>query len=350
MPLKNFLLKSMLYKKDRIMNEQCIWTMWWQGEQNAPVLVKKCINSMREKSAGRKVIVITEENYLQYIELPDYILEKVKKRIITITHLSDLIRMELIYRYGGIWIDSTIFINYEIPSEIYELDFYTIKRKYNPAYMSRNVSKARWSSYLIGGKKGCRICSLIKILLHSYWKQESTIIAYFLVDYFLDEVISRDREARKLLDAVPYYENDIFFMNRIMNKTADREIRDEVEKQIGIFNKLSWKATYNCRNKNDEKTFFGIWINDDISNEIQLQKVEGKELKLSKIKRYFKESFDKLKIKRFGIKLCILSFGRLLIQARHGKIPDLIDKKYNIKVKNYLRKYSDKLDNMSSSL
>ncbi len=139
-------------------------------------------------------------------------------------------------------------------------------------------------------------------------------------------------------------------MNRIMNKTADREIRDEVEKQIGIFNKLSWKATYNCRNKNDEKTFFGIWINDDISNEIQLQKVEGKELKLSKIKRYFKESFDKLKIKRFGIKLCILSFGHLLIQARHGKIPDLIDKKYNIKVKNYLRKYSDKLDNMSSSL
>lgn len=324
--------------------------MWWQGEENAPALVKKCINSMREKSNGRKVIVITEQNYLQYIELPDYILEKVKKRIITITHFSDLIRMELIYKYGGIWIDSTVFINYEIPSETYELDFYTIKRKYNPAYMSRNVSKARWSSYLISGKKGCRIFSLMRLLFYSYWKQENTMIAYFLIDYFLDEVISRDREAKKLLDAVPYYEDDIFLMDRIMNKTAYKEIRDKVEKQIGIFNKLSWKTAYNCKDKNGEQTFFGIWINDNILDEIQLQKTETKELKLSKIKRYFKESFDKLKIERFGMNLCILSFCHLLIQARHGKIPDLIDKKYNVKVKNYLRKYSDKLDNISNFL
>lgn len=44
--------------------------------------------------------------------------------------------------------------------------------------------------------------------------------------------------------------------------------------------------------------------------------------------------------------LCILSFCHLLIQVRHGKIPDLIDEKYNVKVKNYLRKYTDKLNNM----
>ena len=325
-----------------------IWTMWWQGEENAPVLVKKCIDSMREKSNGGKVVVITEENYLQYIELPDYILEKVKKRIITITHLSDLIRMELIYRYGGIWIDSTVFINYEIPSEIYEFDFYTIKREYNSEYMSRNVSKARWSAYLIGGKKGCRICSLMRLLFYSYWKQENTMIAYFLIDYFLDEVISQDRESRKLLDVVPYYESDIFLMNRIMNKKAYKEIKDagRDKKQIGIFNKLSWKTEYDCKDKNGEKTFFGVWINDYISDEIQVKKTEGKELKFSKIKRYFRESFDKLKIQSFGMDLCILSFCHLLIQVRHGKIPDLIDEKYNVKVKNYLRKYTDKLNNM----
>lgn len=33
-----------------------IWTMWWQGEENAPVLVKKCIDSMWEKSNGGKVV------------------------------------------------------------------------------------------------------------------------------------------------------------------------------------------------------------------------------------------------------------------------------------------------------
>lgn len=323
--------------------------MWWQGEKNAPALVKKCIDSMRENSNGGKVIVITKENYLQYVKFPDYILEKVKKQIITITHLSDLIRMELIYNYGGIWIDSTVFINDKIPSEIYELDFYTIKRKYNSSYINRNVSKARWSSYLIGGKREGRIFNSMRLLFYTYWKQENTMITYFLIDYFLDEVFSRDNKAKKLLDAVPYYENDIFLMNTIMTKTVCQDTK-ELETQIGIFNKLSWKTDYHSRTKDSDKNFFDVWITDYISDEIQLQKTERKELKLSKLKKYFDESFHKLKIKSFGINLCTLSFCYLLIQARHGMIPSLIDRRYHIKMKNYLRKYGNKLDNISNIL
>ena len=45
-----------------------IWTCWWQGENNAPVLVKKCINSMRNYAGENKVVVIDEHNMKEYIK------------------------------------------------------------------------------------------------------------------------------------------------------------------------------------------------------------------------------------------------------------------------------------------
>lgn len=99
-----------------------IWTMWWQGEENAPMLVKRCIRSMRQNSNGANVIVITKDNFKDYVNVPKFILDRVMKEI-TLTHLSDIIRFELINNYGGIWIDSTVYVNDLIPMEIFDFDF-----------------------------------------------------------------------------------------------------------------------------------------------------------------------------------------------------------------------------------
>ena len=53
-----------------------IWTIWWQGEDNAPESMKMCFESMRINSNGHPVIVISEQNLSEYIRLPKYILKK----------------------------------------------------------------------------------------------------------------------------------------------------------------------------------------------------------------------------------------------------------------------------------
>ena len=42
------------------------------------------------------LVIITEENMLNYTSFPDYILDKYKRNIIDPTHFSDLIRLELL--------------------------------------------------------------------------------------------------------------------------------------------------------------------------------------------------------------------------------------------------------------
>lgn len=78
-----------------------VWTCWWQGEKSAPELVKACWESQRRNIPSEiELIIITEQNYKKYIELPEYILEKVKKGYISLTTLSDIIRASLLYRWG----------------------------------------------------------------------------------------------------------------------------------------------------------------------------------------------------------------------------------------------------------
>ena len=87
-----------------------IWICWWQGIDNAPEIVKACVDSIKRYAGKYEVICITEENYKDYVTFPKWVKEKRKQNIISRTIYSDLLRMNLLATYGGIWIDSTFFV------------------------------------------------------------------------------------------------------------------------------------------------------------------------------------------------------------------------------------------------
>jgi len=100
-----------LIKNEKNISEDCpIWLMWYDGIQKAPPIIKACITSIKKNSGKHPVYILDKNNYYKYITLPSLILRKFHKRIFTITHFSDIIRMGLLSKYGGYWIDSTYFI------------------------------------------------------------------------------------------------------------------------------------------------------------------------------------------------------------------------------------------------
>ena len=78
-------------------NSNKIWICWFQGMDNAPELVKKCYQSVIKNNPDKDVTVITSENMSEYVQFPDFILDKWKKGIITHTHMTDLLRLSLIH-------------------------------------------------------------------------------------------------------------------------------------------------------------------------------------------------------------------------------------------------------------
>ncbi|WP_290236109.1 capsular polysaccharide synthesis protein, partial [Bacteroides acidifaciens] len=67
-----------------------VWLCWWQGMDNAPDLVKKCYQSIKAHLTDWEIVIVTRDNYFQYVSFPEYIIRKWEIGIISNTHMSDL--------------------------------------------------------------------------------------------------------------------------------------------------------------------------------------------------------------------------------------------------------------------
>ena len=105
----------------------CIWQLWLQGFDNAPDIVKKCVKSVKYFCHDKKIIYLDEKNISNYITIPEHIMHKYKKGIISPAHFSDYIRVALLSKYGGLWLDSTILLTDKIPDEIFESKIFLFK-------------------------------------------------------------------------------------------------------------------------------------------------------------------------------------------------------------------------------
>lgn len=79
-----------------------IWMYW---ENDIPEFVEKCIDRMREKNPDYQVFVLNPDNVNQYSQI-DFILLKDA----TAQQKADLLRFDLMYRHGGIWLDASIIL------------------------------------------------------------------------------------------------------------------------------------------------------------------------------------------------------------------------------------------------
>lgn len=226
-----------------------IWVCWWQGEQNMSPLVRKCYHHIREFNSNKKVILITEENLNIWVHFPDYILEKYKKGIITKTHFSDLLRVELLREYGGVWMDITLLTFSNIPERFYQYPVFTgryLSNKYD-----YNVSRNRWTSYFWVSRypKNVLFC-FMSDFWRAYWEQMDEQIEYFLIDYALDLGYHSISNIKKELDMVSLQGcgTDPWRLLKLLPKTYNKELLDDIMSSNWM-QKLSYRGEEQIQKK-----------------------------------------------------------------------------------------------------
>lgn len=101
-----------------------IWRYWATGWETAPFVVKKCTESIHRYASDYEIIDIDDKNVENYIQLPEKLLNTKNFPVQT---KSDLIRIMLLAKYGGVWIDATIFLNKPLSifmDQIGDVDFF----------------------------------------------------------------------------------------------------------------------------------------------------------------------------------------------------------------------------------
>lgn len=216
-----------------------IWILWLQGIENAPRLVRKCYASVcRNKPDDFDVIVLTKENLSEYIQLPDFIWQKYREGKITIPHLSDLIRVELLCTYGGCWMDATVFCSGRIPDYMLSGDMFLFKTS------SMENIVIRMSSWFLSGSRNNRIFHATRKMLHAFWEAEEDVHNYFLLHIAMSKIIDQDSASGAIYRGIPYFNNgNPHVLMRKLGMEFD-EGEWEIIKDISVIHKLTNKQRY----------------------------------------------------------------------------------------------------------
>jgi len=251
--------------------QSTIWVCWWDDYESMPPLVKVCYSSIKEHAGTHPVQLITKYNFRDYISIPKYILEKVDAGIMTVTHFSNIVRANLLYEYGGIWMDATILVTQDI--SLKEMPFYTLKA---PAPKSSSVTLARfaglsnsaarilgdtnpqtsrWSGFLLAGTRHSIVFEYMREILYAYWKNHDNQIDYVLYDYTIALGYEYIPAFKKLVDNVPCSDVEKFVMEKNLNHEFSKEEFAQYRKTP--FHKLTWKGKFATHTRTGRLTIYG---------------------------------------------------------------------------------------------
>lgn len=257
--LSDVLIKCRLdteeYTKD---NDAPIWVCWWTGEESAPPIVKRCIRSIREQSNGHRVNFIDKNNYSEYIEIPKYILDKVESGDMCLAIFADYVRVSLLNKFGGLWIDSTIFCSRAIPEEYFSYPFFSIKRDERECGY---ISKLRWTTFFLGSFKNNPLVYFIKTAFETYWNNHENAIDYLLFDYLIELGYREIPQIKLLIDNVPINNIHVDDLQAAMNANMPSDSFDNIINKNTVLYKLSWRETYETIDSNGNETVFNHYLN-----------------------------------------------------------------------------------------
>ena len=220
---------------DRPAEDEKVYSLWFQGLESAPKVVKRCIESIR-KIYGDRYVVLDDLTMRDYIDLPDYIMEKWEKKQIGPANFSDIVRIELLTKYGGFWFDATDYLLRPVPPEIVNSDFFmyvTSPVLYTHMFVQTCFIRAKYGDPLI---------RMWRDLVFEYWKHEKRSADYFLVHLLFKLLVTHNDEAKRLYEKMPklYQDNLHDFWYVYGHKPYDAEDYKKLCRET-FFQKCSYR-------------------------------------------------------------------------------------------------------------
>lgn len=213
-----------------------IWVMWWQGgEDTMPPVVRGCYRQLLSVCGEYEVVLITRDNYDQYVSIPEHILSKVNDGIISLTHLSDIIRCKLLYEHGGLYLDATIYADDVSFLEKYE--FFTLR---TPGKYPDFPSDGGWTGFaMYFSETHSLFMKCLDECFNYYWENHKEIIDYLLIDYTIKCIFDESKEVRACIESVPTCDGYYSLVERINDRYTEEGF-SEIMKECP-WQKLSYK-------------------------------------------------------------------------------------------------------------
>lgn len=174
-----------------------IWMLWSQGWDDAPKVALSSLASWKDNNPGWTVRALNKQSALEVFgsDIPDTLL----REDLPIEAYSDVLRIELLARFGGLWVDATTIcakpLNQWLPEYGYNRDFF--------AFSQPGPDRMIASWFLYAPAQGYMITRL-RDLMRNYWQNRSKRDDYYWLHKLFEQATLSDPEFRKLWETAPH--------------------------------------------------------------------------------------------------------------------------------------------------
>lgn len=218
---------------DDIADGKTIWVCWFQGMEHAPDLVKQCYERLGKYNKNR-IILITDSNISDYINFPKHVMDKYVRGIIKRGHFSDIIRTALLYYYGGVWIDSTMYTTATIPDFVWDQESFVFKYHNTAIYQLA-------SSQFLRAEKGNVVLQRTLSALYAFWEKNNKLVSYYMWHYVFSRAVRMDASSLNRFEQIPtrYAEDNHILQERLFEPFNAKDW--SWLKSVTFVHKLSYK-------------------------------------------------------------------------------------------------------------
>lgn len=227
-----------------------IWTCWLQGIEQAPELVKACLASQKRCLNTGEHRALSVEIYHKWVEIPDFIEQKYKKGIIPAALFTDILRLAVLKKYGGIWMDASVLCT--------GFDNEVLKKQWDsimgteltiPRYYARGAKVAMGlSNWFIAAKPNNVIISAVYDMLVAYWRDFDCTIDYYMMHLFLEKALKASKGVENKMPKLN--SRYCFLLGNSLKMDFDKGAWDDLIAHVSI-HKLNYrKAEEASRNNN----------------------------------------------------------------------------------------------------
>lgn len=243
-----------------------IYLLWLQGWENAPVLQKKVYSSWIKHNSDWNIIKLDYYNLKDYDLNLDYIYDKNKR--ISPQALSDIIRVSLLKKYGGIWVDSTFLCLKPITDLYKESLLHSNCFMYYRPNGGSELSHCLYS-FIIANTNSC-IINKLKEKVDIYWSDNNFAHKYFWLEELLTQLLNNHCESKAEFDNMLKINADEYYschgLAGKINNIEKMLLIDETYKENILKNKpyvvKLWKHLIPYMNNiNFDKTNAGFLLN-----------------------------------------------------------------------------------------
>jgi hypothetical protein len=254
-----------------------IWFLWFQGLSQAPLVVLKCYEYWKKYNPDWEVIFLDEDNITDYINLP---LSKEKICQLSRNHQSNIIRLELLAKYGGVWADATSLCRVPLDNWLEDysqagffafiyktrgygwiFNWFFAAEKSNPIIVKMSqklVSFYQDNEFYHRGKIAKDRIKFLEIFLNRKYKTTRfwtswvvrklfKVYPYFIFHIIFANLINSERELLELYKKMkPYYNVGDMGVSGLLRPLTP-EIKERIDSRVVPIYKLSWKYAQDDR-------------------------------------------------------------------------------------------------------